>query len=184
MAACNEHGVDLYEAGKSEQALIPLKTACAGDLPRGCTNLGIGQNTLAAPDYTGAIASFTRACELGHATGCSELGSAFIDRQAHIDLEAARKFKDKACELGSMDGCSDFGMLLARGEGGPADMDRAVQLFQKACAADVASGCGRLGLSYQHGFGGLPKDLTKAKELFDQGCKGGDEEACANQKGP
>ena len=59
-----------------------------------------------------------------------------------------------------------LGGLYARGLGVPKDFAQAVAWFQKAAAQGDPNGCTGLGMAYEHGIAGLPKDTSKAIELY------------------
>jgi uncharacterized protein len=60
----------------------------------------------------------------------------------------------------------------------PAAAARAVPALEKACAADDAAACRRLGHLHAHGVG-LAPDLAGARELYADACELGDGAACA-----
>jgi TPR repeat protein len=58
--------------------------------------------------------------------------------------------------------------------------ERAVELYEKACAGGDPSMCNNLGVCYHKGQCGLARDDTRAAQLYGQACKGGDSSACHN----
>ncbi|MEZ4448787.1 MAG: tetratricopeptide repeat protein [Nannocystaceae bacterium] len=59
------------------------------------------------------------------------------------DDAGAREPLERTCEDGDPFGCYRLGELLREGRGGPADPDKAVELYEKACDGDLGEGCER-----------------------------------------
>ena len=94
------------------------------------------------------------------------------------DLKAAFGFFSKACYgYGLVASCVELGHALANGLGTPEDDKQAATVFQRACSAQVAAGCGGLASLYEKGKG-VPVDLTRALSLYDTACQGDDYNSC------
>jgi TPR repeat protein len=63
------------------------------------------------------------------------------------------------------------------GEGVAKNLDRAADLFKRACDGGGAVGCEDLGSMYLHGDG-VPKDRNLAANLFKKACDGGLNRGC------
>ena len=76
------------------------------------------------------------------------------------------------------DGCEWAGYLFVAEVGGlPQDFDKAVPLYERACADDRANACLRLGAIYE-----MRKDGARAATAFRKACKGGEQIACERTK--
>jgi TPR repeat protein len=58
-----------------------------------------------------------------------------------------------------------------------ANMQKANQLYKRACDNGDMRGCRNLGISYHYGTG-VAKDQKKAKQLYKKACDGGDKRGC------
>lgn len=85
---------------------------------------------------------------------------------------------EKSCDKGEAKDCLTLGALYEEGKGGVArDESRAANLYEHACTAGNAAGCGELGTLYALGRG-VKQDATKAAALFEKACNGGAPTAC------
>lgn len=120
-------------------------------------------------------ASFaSKACELGNARGCGNLGHAY-DRGDFLpkDMNKARELYSKSCEGGWPRGCSNLGVLTEK----DGDSTAANVLFDRACSGGEARACHFLALNLDQGKGTAP-DAARAKALFQRACNGKWEDAC------
>ena len=63
-----------------------------------------------------------------------------------------------ACEFGELQSCGVLGLIYETGAGGVRDVGRALDLYERACAREVAAACVRLGLVTENPPGSLPED--------------------------
>lgn len=89
--------------------------------------------------------------------------------------EAARKAFERGCsgQTPSPKACSALALMLANGEGGPKDENRALGLAEKSCAADDPGGCLMHGLIMRN-----RKESATAANDFDKACRLGLKAAC------
>jgi TPR repeat protein len=123
----------------------------------------------------------SKACELGSADGCNELGVGYAQGLGGLeknDVRAVAFFK-KACELGLPLGCRNYGGRLDNGKGVTRDVPHAREVLLKACDAKDAGACTKLGNILGEGDGS-PKDPEGALRLYERGCSLGDPLACDN----
>ena len=128
-------------------------------------------------DLPQAARLFEIACNGGVAYSCRSLGQMYRDGQgvpadtARADslLERTRSLHRRACELGSTTAC--YGL---QGMGGP----EAIDARQRLCDLLDGDACLRLGLMYDLGVRGVPKDTARATVLFKKGCLSGNKDAC------
>lgn len=76
----------------------------------------------------------------------------------------------------------------ARLNEGRAAMERgdhatALQLFESACDTGDGRGCTNLGVVYEQGTGGVPRDNTRANALYQRACELGNEAGCRLRRG-
>jgi len=69
--------------------------------------------------------------------------------------------------------------MYQNGEGVAQDLNRAADLFMRACDAGGSQGCVNLGSMYLRGQG-VPKDLDRAADLFKKACDAGLDRGCEN----
>ena len=80
---------------------------------------------------------------------------------------------ERGCELGAQRSCvelTEMRNLLPQ--------ERVIWAMQRACDLREGAMCLRLGLMYDLGFQGVPKDTARASELFKKGCLFDNKEAC------
>jgi hypothetical protein len=63
-----------------------------------------------------------------------------------------------ACELGELSSCTVLGLVYETGAGGVRDVGRALELYERACAREVAAACVRRDLVDQVAAEPLPED--------------------------
>ncbi|HVU02575.1 MAG TPA: tetratricopeptide repeat protein [Polyangiaceae bacterium] len=119
-----------------------------------------------------------RACELGSAQGCNDLGVRLMEERGRKpDPERAFEMYRKACELGLPMGCTNLGYVYEKGVGTSADRDRALSSYERSCTAGEPLGCEHLGdLVYDDE---APDAKLRALRAYEQACKGGRQGACS-----
>jgi hypothetical protein len=103
---------------------------------------------------------------------CYAIGIQLSDQEKP---EAARRAFERGCSGAqpSAKACSALALMLANGEGGPKDENRALALAEKSCAADDPGGCLMHGLIMRN-----RKDSAVAANDFDKACRLGLKAAC------
>jgi TPR repeat protein len=123
---------------------------------------------------------FQRACDLGSAAGCNNLGLAYKRAQGvPQDYSLAMTSFERACSGGFVEGCSNQGALYEHGLGVPINLGDAQRLYQQACRRGSALGCSNLGVLYAEGRGVTENDQTAAR-LFGDACSAGSAIGCSN----
>jgi TPR repeat protein len=129
-----------------------------------------------------ALASllFQRACDLGSAAGCNNLGLAYKRAQGvPEDHGLAMASFERACSGGLSEGCSNQGVLYEHGLGVSVNLGDAQRLYQQACRRGSALGCSNLGALYAQGRGVVANDAAAAR-LFGEACSAGSAIGCSN----
>ena len=67
------------------------------------------------------------------------------------------------------------------GESVPKNEKKAIELYEKSCAANNDLGCNGLGAAYANGLG-VSQDMQKAKDYFKKACDLNYKEGCDNYK--
>lgn len=134
----------------------------------------------ASADFPQAARLFQRACDLGYAGGCNNLGLAFEGgRGVPQDYERAFALFERACSGGFAEGCNNQGALYEHGLGVPANLGDAQRLYAQACRHGAALGCSNLGVLYAEGRG-VVADPAQAEQLFSDACNAGSLVGCNN----
>jgi Sel1 repeat-containing protein len=135
----------------------------------------------AAPkDAAMASRLFQRACDLGSAAGCNNLGLAYKRAQGvPEDYALAMTSFERACSGGLAEGCSNQGVLYEYGLGVSVNLGDAQRLYQQACRRGSALGCSNLGALYAQGRG-VVADQQAATRLFGDACSAGSAIGCSN----
>jgi TPR repeat protein len=120
-----------------------------------------------APDNTQAFIWFQRSVEAGNATGMYWLGECFYrgvgTKQSFF--EAAAWFR-KSADSGDSNGMFSRSKCLLEVPSLTTDKTEAVQWLLKAAELGNDGAMELLGQCYQHGLGGLARDLPQAKSWF------------------
>ena len=164
------------------KGLSLLEPACGAGISVHCRSLGnyysksdTGKDLKLASDF------YRKACDLGDAGGCVNLGLYYFnatDVENNYSL-AADLFRS-ACDAKQPSGCKNLADYYYFPEGGyEKDYELAAQFYKSACDFGSMSACGNLGLMYDNGEG-VEADSEKAIELFQLACDGGAPLACRN----
>jgi TPR repeat protein len=153
-----------------------------------------------------ADALYEKACDLGDAYGCRDLGlmlngtfggaardPARVEALRKREAETRERLCDKgdfrecwlalspraqyqACEHGDPQGCYRLGRSYL--DGNMSDTPRAAHFYEKGCELGDGAQCVELAAMYAEGRG-LPADLARATALYEKGCGLGTGGACA-----
>ncbi len=117
------------------------------------------------------------------ASGPSQVLATQLQQQEAEDREAnARTLAryEAECEQGEQESCYWVGTAWEHGHGGQTvNLDRAREIYEQACAVQVALACNDLGTMYGEGRG-VAKDEAEAARLYTLACELGDGVGCAN----
>ena len=183
----------LYATGKfvkkdDHRATSLYNKACDLGDAQGCYNAALmaDEGRGGAHDVARAVAGYEEACTLGSTTGCTNLGFLYekgrgvaTDKSRAVALYR-RGCDGTSCQPSNLGGCVNLGRAYRDGIGVEVDEPRAAAIFREACDRtpnpdDVHSSengsraCSLLGGLYIAGDG-IPKDLTKGRELSELGC--------------
>jgi uncharacterized protein len=159
----------------------------------------------AAAGVRGGIAvHMMKGCDDGEAFSCRQLGEMYLNGMADFGIpknparapeyfKRANTLNTAHCDKGGKGAymaCMELSRAYEAGTGVAKDAARAAALHKKAngvsqveCDKGGLEDCVYLGLAYQWGNGGLPKDMKRAAALFKKACDGGDQSGCTQQKG-
>jgi len=159
----------------------------------------------AAAGARGGIAvHMMKSCDDGQSFACRQLAEMYLTGQADLGIpknparapeyfKRANTLNTAHCDKGGKGAymaCMELSRAYEGGQGVAKDPVRAAVLHKKAngvsqveCDKGGLEDCVYLGLAYQWGNGGLPKDVAKAAALFKKACDGGDQSGCTQQKG-
>ncbi len=187
MVACRLLG-NIYIVGQGVPQDWPRayelhKKACEGGDMVGCSSVGFSYTYARGTQHnvSRGIKLMKRGCEGGDGFGCFNLAQLYSRNEK---ISEAAKFYEKACMVESPngEGCNGAGRRYFLGEGVEKDLDRAIELFKKACKHGSMWGCHNLGLQFNEGTG-IRQDKRRARELFERACQGGIENACEALEG-
>ncbi len=126
------------------RSLLGYVYGCEGGYPQACTNLGYlydrGIGVIAHPERAAQLyerACAGDACTPGDPIGCANLG--IFLRDGHgipKDERRAAEMLERGCDGNVAAACNNLGILVE-----PADADRALELYRKACRLGSEGGC-------------------------------------------
>jgi TPR repeat protein len=149
---------------------------------RACSVLGVafayGDGVPADPSR--ATAMFERSCHLGYPLGCANLGSMLeVGEGIARDRPRARALYRDACVTGEVYGCLHAEMMAAADRGAPANPRAALSFWRHACDAQRdARACAFVGLLYEDGPDGVPRDEGQSEKAMQHACDLGHHRAC------
>lgn len=175
----------------SRRAIAAAERGCKADDAKACTRAGrlhvdayFSRGGGTARDWSDARALYERGCELHDVPGCT--GVAWLMLEVR-DYAHAMPILEESCRGGDHAACTLVanelhpGNGMARGQGIPEDLSRALKLYDEACTAakpgdGCLSGCHSLGSLHYYGHRS-PKsnahvdvDNAKAASYFDRAC--------------
>jgi len=127
-------------------------------------------------DLKKAFHYYHKACNLGLATGCYQVGILYLSKDKH---KKSFDYLLRACHMGFGLGCNSVGVFYAKGIGRKKNLYKAKVFYKKACNLNAGKGCSNLGVMYITGKAG-EKDEAKAEKLFIKACNLNDKEGCYN----
>ncbi|HMR80107.1 MAG TPA: hypothetical protein PKD61_33600, partial [Polyangiaceae bacterium] len=119
--------------------------SCAGRSERPPTNANAKPPAAAKGTESSALAAYRRACDLGSARGCNDLGVAYLDGDGVPKNEGrAIPLLRRSCEMALPMGCANLAHALANGLGTEPDPGAAARHYSDACTGGVGWACGAL----------------------------------------
>lgn len=177
----DRHRLPEPDALPAARAPLPIDEG-AGD--RSAAMLDLAGDCEAGFPAEGRLAC-RQACDLGHSNSCARLASHLEADGSADDLAAALHLHLEACRGGSGLGCEGAAAMFARGAGGPADAERAAELYRSArtyhrvhCEQRFAASCAALARLHRGGLGG-PRAPALAADYARRACELGVETACS-----
>ena len=104
------------------------------------------------------------------------------DTQASVSIKAERSqsMTDlEKCQDGDFKICAELGKAYYYGNGVTKDINKAIQLYEKACDGGEVLRCSDLGYAYNKGEE-VTKDFNKAAHFYQKACDGGVMGGCFN----
>lgn len=162
-----------------------------------CSNAQAQQPSIAdtpswAKGLTGEADRYAQRCLGGNMRACNHLAVIYHGNHYRVAIdttnpEFARQLYEMACAGNEYSGCSSLGNMLAKGDGGRINFQRALCFHQKACEGAgfrpdgswIPHSCNMLGLAHEHGVGVLP-NLDIAHLYYSQSCEGPHVWGCQN----
>ena len=111
-------------------------------------------------------------CERSDLAACHFLGLLHRDSRGVLhDPGRAEDIFRRECEKGDGDGCSGLAQMCERGDGVSKNLERALALHEKACAAGTAASCVSAGFHYGTPTAATKDDLTRAVTFYRRACE-------------
>ena len=178
-AAADHPDVEPVKPNRPVQTWTPPPPTAAPIQPAADANCAVGQhssrNHCCGPgeDWNGAACTCTDAVICG-----PPLRAPVIPAGTHACSPQDATECMAQCNLGHPQSCTELGLQNDWGTGVPVNHVLANAFYRKACAAQHATGCWILGISYSEGEGVPAPDKAKAAALYGRACRGGEWRAC------
>jgi uncharacterized protein len=161
------------ESASETRARFEVKLACFSGQADDCYALGLsyyfGRESFPS-DRPRAVRAYGRACDLGDARACNNLGDALAyGLGVGRDVVRAAELFARACHSGEALGCGNLGYMAEHGEGLARDIKRARDLYRDACATGEVYGCLHSAMRVAVDAG-APDDPVGALAHWQRGC--------------
>jgi uncharacterized protein len=184
--ACGRLGLLLSMASPpkapGEIARLLGKGCDTGSMPEACLTLGqwLAKGELIPRDGARAAQLLGPLCAQGTGTACFALGRLTqFGYGVPANALGASSLYASGCEAGDKPSCLAHAEQSWLGIGGVKKTpSAAVTTFRTQCDEKVTEACVALGYALQQGVG-VPRDLERARQLFDSECKAGRQLGCA-----
>jgi hypothetical protein len=125
---------------------------------------------------------FARACKLGFAIGCTNVGAHIWTAKTASDADNAcgKRLFELACKADEAFGCGMFGRVLAAEAETPEQQQAARRQLDSACTKYGAMSCRMYALHLEKGQLG-PSDPATVRALMVRACSTGDDDACGHE---
>lgn len=136
-----QHAEELMSKQNYTEAMALFQKGCHDDDQESCVSLGLIyiMGSGGVHDEQTGLELFSRACERGYGSGCTNLGH--IDELQGASLMALKHFI-RGCDSGDGSGCTNAGIYYRSGDTVNKDLGKARQYFERACRlGDVHGGC-------------------------------------------
>lgn len=154
------------------------RAACEAGDPSGCMLYGYALQRADAYDL--ANAQFARACTLGLAIGCTNVGAAlWLGHQPASPpaVACAHKLFERSCGVRDSFGCGMLGRMAAVAANTPQSREAARLFFEKTCTDLGDTSCRMYAYHLEHGDLGTAEPAT-IHALMQRACDTGDSDAC------
>jgi len=125
----------------------------------------LGTRQLADHNRPGARESFERASRLQNTHSMVMLGAMSSEDRNYPDAD---QMFQQAADLGNPRGMYDLGVLFETGKGVAYSLEKAAHWYALAEKLGDLDAAYRLGTMYEQGAGGMPRDLQKARDLYQR----------------
>ena len=175
----------LWLAGSQNlsDAVSSFDKACDGGLLVACVNQGamllVGEG--APRDRMRAHDLFTKACDGGDPGGCGESATLFLQDRVQQARDDRKGFAlmQKACAGGELDACGNVYSLDIYGRGEAGKQADGWTNLQSLCSGTERTTCEAVADLLVAGDGAIvPKDPTKARNLYAEVCEAGTGHGC------
>jgi hypothetical protein len=161
------------EFASETRARFEVKQACLSGQADDCYELGLsyyfGRESYPL-DRARAAHAYERACDLGDARACNNLGDALAYGEGMTrDVARAAELFRRACHNGEALACANLGYMVEHGEGVDRDVRRARDLYRDACATGEVYGCLHSAMLAAV-TAGAPSDPVGALAHWQRGC--------------
>jgi uncharacterized protein len=132
---------------------------------------GVPQDNVKAAQFASlGLTLHSDSCEAGDTYACGEAGDILSSSLSRVpnDLARAAAFYEIGCRRGVSFSCASLARLYQKGRGVPRDDERAASLLRRACDADDAVSCFKVG------------DATRGIVIYERECDNGSWLSCAD----
>jgi TPR repeat protein len=127
------------------------------------------------------LAVCERECDAGSGDRCRRLGVSYeFGQGVPKDVKQSIALYERSCDLGNATGCEAAGRMYEF-HAEPKDLTKAASFLKRACDIGWQSGCANYALLLEQGRG-VPRDVARAKQLYEGACKAGAGLACDRLK--
>ncbi|MCK1391006.1 caspase family protein [Bradyrhizobium sp. 1] len=171
---------DVREATKAAEAAAACSDAVNQSPGADQLHYQLGRSLFAARDFTGALASYRTASELGNARAIYELGWMYDSGNGvEKDPARARFYYEMAAEKKIAPAIFSLGMQQERGIDAAGDPAKAYALYKRAADLGDPAAINKMGELAEKGLG-IPQNLKQARAFYEKSATMGALEAMVN----
>ena len=170
---------NLVSAGKPQDAIKPLETACfiqaaTGKKSSACETLfSVYTNSLVSSESSTSTQSYLtlsgKLCQYGYSRGCDNLSRYYAAQNLPESHRAAVSYAEQSCELSNAEACATVAGFYLSGRASEPDPVAARNMLEQSCRLGRLLSCQEVADYYLRGIGG-ETNKANALQLVEASC--------------
>lgn len=159
-----------------------VERACDAALPGGCTARALDVWAARGPGKAmgDVVALFDRACTLGDPEGCAYAGRLLLDGRGERNDGRGVELLERACDDGVVRACDALVRMNESRASRARFRANDRYSLQARCLRGDGNSCFYVGVGFERGTNGFPKDVPRGAAAYARGCDAGERVSCNN----